>query len=259
MPAILFDLDGVLYEGDYAIAGAAETIEWFNQENIPHLFLTNTSSKPRSALVEKLSGFGIHTKEDQFFTPPVAASNVLLKHNKERVALFIPESTKDEFSIFTLCDEKAVNVDAVVVGDLSNEWSFERLNYAFTLLKNNPDALFIALGMTRYWKSSNGLQLDAGPFVKALEYATGRQAVVTGKPAAEFYQTAISKLNNNDEVVMIGDDIHGDIEAAQKVGLKAIQVETGKFTVSDISLDIHPDARIASIAKLKQWWREKYL
>jgi len=57
MAAILFDLDGVLYEGDRVIAGAAETIDWFNQNNIPHLFLTTTTSQSRRQLVNKLSGF----------------------------------------------------------------------------------------------------------------------------------------------------------------------------------------------------------
>jgi ribonucleotide monophosphatase NagD (HAD superfamily) len=31
MPGILFDMDGVLYEGDSAIAGAAETVAWWRK------------------------------------------------------------------------------------------------------------------------------------------------------------------------------------------------------------------------------------
>ena len=53
MSAILFDLDGVLYEGDRAIEGAAEAVNWFEKNDIPHLFLTNTTSKSRSELVCK--------------------------------------------------------------------------------------------------------------------------------------------------------------------------------------------------------------
>ena len=44
MSAILFDLDGVLYEGDTAVEGAAEAVDWVVTNNIPHLFLTNTTS-----------------------------------------------------------------------------------------------------------------------------------------------------------------------------------------------------------------------
>lgn len=63
MDAILFDLDGVLYEGNRSIDGAAETISWCNTNSRPHLFLTNTSSKPRSALVTKFADFNILSAE----------------------------------------------------------------------------------------------------------------------------------------------------------------------------------------------------
>jgi len=58
---ILFDMDGVLYQGDTPILGATEVVQWLQRENIPFLFLTNTTSRPRTDLVEKLDGFGIKT------------------------------------------------------------------------------------------------------------------------------------------------------------------------------------------------------
>ena len=77
MSAVLFDLDGVLYEGDKAIDGAAEAVDWFVANNIPHLFLTNTTSKPRSALVEKLFGYGITTNEDEYLTPASCGCSII--------------------------------------------------------------------------------------------------------------------------------------------------------------------------------------
>ena len=62
MKAILFDLDGVFYQADQVINNAPEVSHWVNEQAIPHLFVTNTSSKPRSELVKKLAGFGIETK-----------------------------------------------------------------------------------------------------------------------------------------------------------------------------------------------------
>ena len=69
MEALLFDLDGVLYKGEQAIDGAAQTVRWVQQHNIPHLFLTNTTSRPRSALVKKLASMGIYIHESQLLTP----------------------------------------------------------------------------------------------------------------------------------------------------------------------------------------------
>ena len=256
MSAILFDLDGVLYEGDKAINGAAEAVDWFITNHIPHLFLTNTTSKPRSALVEKLCAYKIKTDKDDYLTPPVAAVQLLKKNNLNNISLFVPEVTKTEFSEFNLCDSDADTVDAVVIGDLAKNWSFEKMNSAFRLLMRNPDCTLIALGLTRYWRTDDGLQLDAGPFVKALEYASGRDVIITGKPAGEFYQAARDKLKHTAELVMIGDDIKGDIEAAQNAGIKAIQVRTGKFTEIDLTYGITPDAILDSIADLPSWWQQ---
>ena len=56
MRAVLLDLDGVLYEGERAVAGAADAVAWIQARRLPHLFLTNTTSCPREAI--DLRGFG---------------------------------------------------------------------------------------------------------------------------------------------------------------------------------------------------------
>ena len=260
MPAILFDIDGVLYEGDRAITGAAETIEWCNTNSIPHLFLTNTSSRPRSALVTKLAGFGIKTAANDFLTPPVATVSWLRQNNINSIALFIPEATREEFADFNILSAESNNkVDAVIIGDMGSQWDFPTLNNAFRLLINNPEAKLVALGMTRYWRADDGLRLDAGPYVTALQYATDCEPVVLGKPAATFYQAALKLLEQEDKnTVMIGDDIKGDIEAAQSAGLSAILVKTGKFKPEDLQTGINPDAVIQSIAELPKWWQTHF-
>lgn len=257
MAAILFDLDGVLYEGDHTVAGAAAAVEWFETRNIPLLFLTNTTSKPRASLVEKLAGFGIHSDPGNFLTPPVAASHWLKQHVSGSVALFTPAATRSDFTDLQLCDDTAESgADAVVIGDLGNAWDFSTLNRAFRLLHSNPEAKLVALGMTRYWRASDGLRLDTAPFVKALQHATGREVVVLGKPALAFYRTAIDMLQQRPEnTIMIGDDIRSDIEGAQQAGLRAILVGSGKFQHSDLDLGITPDAFIDTVAALPDWWK----
>jgi HAD superfamily hydrolase (TIGR01458 family) len=255
MTAILFDLDGVLYENDQPIAGGADAVDWFRDQHIPFRFLTNTTSKPRDALVEKLASFGIASSADEFLTPPVAARRWLEHNGARRIGLYVPEVTRAEFDGFELIGNQDAELDAVIIGDLGTDWTFDTMNLIFRSLINNPSATLIALGMTRYWRAADGLQLDVGPMVKAIEYATGRTALVTGKPAKDFYQTAV-ELVDDDDVFMIGDDIRGDVEAAQKAGLKAILVRTGKFTETDLTLAVEPDAVLSSIAALPQWWQE---
>ncbi len=255
MSAILFDLDGVLYESDRAIDGAADTVNWFSTKHIPHLFLTNTTSKSRAELVTKLAGFGIEAKKEDFLTPPVAAKQWLKKNSINNIALFVPDTTREEFSDFDFVSDEKNHVGAVVIGDLGEQWTFATMKKIFRILINNPQTKLIALGMTRYWKTASGLQLDVGPMIKAFEYASGIDAIVTGKPATEFFQAAISLLGEKDNIVMIGDDIRGDIEASQHAGLKAVQVRTGKFSESDLASGITPDAILDSVASLPEWWQ----
>lgn len=258
MKAVLFDLDGVLYEGENAIEGAADAVEYFRQESIPHLFVTNTSSRPRSALVEKLQGLGLEISTDDLHTPPAAAAEWLQGHRIRKVALLIREATQEEFSEFTIAkadDEDGVG--AVVVGDLGDAWDYHTLNRGFRLLMQYPKPVLIALGMTKYWKGPEGLQLDAAPFVVGLEHAADTEAKVLGKPAAAFFEAALHKLGvQARDTVMIGDDINSDIGGAAQNGLHTVLVRTGKFQPSDLSRDdIKPNAVIPSIADFPDWWK----
>jgi HAD superfamily hydrolase (TIGR01458 family) len=257
MKAILFDLDGVLYTGNSAVTGAADVINWCLDEHIPHLFLTNTTSRPRTALVEKLAGFNITSNPDDFLTPAVAARQWLQCNISGKIALFIPEATRDEFADFEQCGEGAEKgAEAVIVGDLGEAWDFNRLNRAFRLLMSSPETRLVALGMTRYWRAEDGLRLDTAPFIKALEHASDREAVVLGKPSIDFYTSAINKLGfNAGETIMIGDDIRGDIEGAQAAGIHGVLVKTGKYRDTDIEQGINPYAVINSIADLPRWWK----
>ena len=257
MKAILFDLDGVLYVGDQIIEGAVETLRWCNARAIPHLFVTNTTSKPRSAIVAKLKALGISIKEDRILTPPVAAGQWLHENQLSKLGLFVSDITRREFDSFTLVDQENEAVDAVVVGDMGEDWSFLTLNRAFRFLMHSPQPRLIALGLTRYWRAQDGLRLDAGAYVAALQYASGSEPVVLGKPAEAFYQSALYKLNvTSDDIIMIGDDIRGDIGGAQDTGIRGVLVRTGKFRESDLESGIAPYAILNSVADLPSWWEK---
>ncbi len=255
---MLLDLDGVVYVGDEPVSGAAEAVDWLEREGVPYLFLTNTTSRPRQALVDKLAGMGIDAQPDQVLTPAVAAVAWLRRHDVARPAVFAPEATAAELGeLDPLPDDAEDGAGAVVIGDLGEGWDFPTLNRALRLLMSDTEVPLVALGMTRYWRAEDGLRLDAGAFVRALEYAAGRTAVVLGKPDAAFYGTAVETLGvEADQVVMVGDDIKTDIGGAQQAGLTGVLVRTGKFSESDLDGDVQPDAVLDSLADLPRWWAD---
>jgi ribonucleotide monophosphatase NagD (HAD superfamily) len=112
--------------------------------------------------------------------------------------------------------------------------------------------------MTRYWQAADGISLDVAPFVAALEHASGRRAVVLGKPAKPFFVAAVERLGlPAGEVVMVGDDAQADVQGAQAAGLRGVLVKTGKFRPTDLAGDAQPDGAIDSIAELPQWWMSR--
>jgi HAD superfamily hydrolase (TIGR01458 family) len=259
MPSLLFDLDGVLYNSNVLISGAAATIAWLRARSFQHLFVTNTTSRSRAHLVEKLAGFGIPSCEGQILTPAVAAADWLRASGARNVALFVRPAARGEFvGLECLPDDAEHGADHVVIGDLGNLWDYRTLNRAFRLLHHNPEATLIALGMTRYWLADDGISLDVAPFVAALEHAAGRRPRVFGKPAAIFFQVAAEKLAAPpEEIWMIGDDIRADICGAQSAGLKTVLVRTGKFRESDLEGPVRPDAVLDSIANLPRFFSER--
>jgi len=257
MTALLIDLDGVLYESERPIAGAPAAVRWLEANAVPHLFLTNTTSRPRSALIEKLARMDIVVDAAAILTPPVAAARWLASNAPGPVALFVPPATTTEFAALEVAPPGATDVAAVVIGDYGERWTFAELNRAFRLLMSEPRPVLVALGMTRYWKAADGLRLDTAPFVVALEHATGAEPVVLGKPAVPFFETALSMLAASPgETLMVGDDIRGDIAGAQSAGMAAALVRTGKFRPGDLDSDIRPDFLLGSFAEPPDRWPE---
>jgi phospholysine phosphohistidine inorganic pyrophosphate phosphatase len=254
MKALLFDMDGVLYNSSVAIPGASEAMAWVRSQGIPHLFVTNTTSRARAVLVDKLKSFGILAREEDIFSPARATAAWLKTQDRGALALFIPQATHPEFEgLPILPDDAETGARFVIAGDLGEGWNFKTLNRAFRLLHSNPEAELIALGLTRFWQAEDGLRLDTAPFVAALENASRRKARVFGKPAAAFFEAAVAQLGvPASEVLMVGDDIEVDVRGAQSAGLKGALVKTGKFRPGD--LEQGPDVVLDSIASLAEWW-----
>lgn len=106
--------------------------------------------------------------------------------------------------------------------------------------------------------TDQGMTLDAGVMLAAgLEQATGRKAVVCGKPSPECFRASLSLLDLSPErAAMVGDDLRNDVLAAQSVGLTGVLVRTGKFRETDLeSASRVPDFVIDSVADLPELLR----
>jgi ribonucleotide monophosphatase NagD (HAD superfamily) len=88
--------------------------------------------------------------------------------------------------------------------------------------------------------------------VAALEYATGRQARLIGKPSPGFFRTALDGMGvPPQQVAMVGDDIENDVRGAQDAGLTGILVQTGKYRKDLVEqTGIRPDLVVKNLGEL---------
>ena len=186
--AVLLDLAGVVYQGEQPLPGAVQAIASLRNAGLLLRFLTNTTRMPRRALLSRLSGMGIAIADDELFTPAQAARTWLAAKGLSAHLLIHPALEEDFANL------PASGLEAVVVGDAADGFTYAALNEAFRKLL--AGAAFLALARNRSFKDEDGeLSLDTGAFVAALEYATQREAVLLGKPARNFFQAALARVD----------------------------------------------------------------
>ena len=183
--AFLFDLDGVFYVDDQLIPGANSILDWLQEKQIPYRFITNNTTLPRNQLTKKLNHLGLMVHEDQLISANYAGVLYLKKQGFKSCRLVLKEPAKADYGDF---DTTSDAPDAIVVGDIGETWDYPLLNGLMNQLLEG--AQLVALHKGRYFQTENGLTLDSGAFVTALEYASETQALVVGKPESAFFELA---------------------------------------------------------------------
>lgn len=246
---LLLDLDGTVTQDDELLPGAGEAVAVLREAGLPFLFVTNTTRRSRASLAERLRGLGIDVDPGRLLTAPRAAAAWLRGRGARRVTLFLPRDTWVDFEGLELAEERP---DHVVVGDLGEAWDYATLNRAFRLLLGGAE--LVAIHRNRIWERADGPALDVGPFVAALEHASGRRATVVGKPSRQFFRTAVGELGlEPHEVAMVGDDLESDVGGARAADLLGVAVRTGKFRHQAGAGEVEADAVLDSIAALPAW------
>lgn len=222
---VLIDLDGVLYVGTKVIEGAMEAVSEIRARGLACRFITNSSTLSLASLQNKLQKLGLQVAREEIFSAPQAALTHVRQHGNGRCRLLLAEDVMQDFAAIVQSDEAP---DYVVIGDIGDAWSYALLNDTFRCLMQG--AQLIAIHKNKFWQTEQGLQMDIGGFISALEYASGVQATIIGKPSVDFFQAALQDMRlPASQVVVIGDDIDSDVGGGQQAGLRGVLVRTGKY------------------------------
>lgn len=248
LKALVIDLDGSVYHGTKLIAGAAEALNHL-ADRYAVLFLTNNSTRSRAEYVQRLAQFGIPAVKEQLITSGYAAVRyVQANYPQRRFFVLGSPGLKEEFREhqIALCAESC---DGVLIG-LDKEITYAKLQKALSFLLDG--AVFIATNTDPFLLTSEGVKPGAGALVAALETASGRKAIVTGKPSAFIASLILEQLQLAPrEILVVGDNLQTDVLLGRTAGMRTALLLTGASTREDIErLQIHPDCVLPSITEL---------
>jgi NagD protein len=245
----LIDMDGVVYRGSQAIPGAAEFIRYLQDDNIPHLFLTNNSAYAPLDVVVKLRKFDIETTTDHVYTSAQATAAFVSKQKPNGTAFVIGEGGL--LNALNAVDYAIASdhADYVIVGE-GRTLNFEVVERAHRLIAGG--AHLISTNSDTWCPTDSGPRPGCGAVVALLEAATGRAAYHVGKPNPFMMREARKRIGlRTEEVTMIGDTMETDIRGATDLGFNSVLVLTGSSSRASLAeYPFSPTCVVDSIAAL---------
>ena len=216
-------------------------------------FVTNNSTRARATLADELRAMGFDLDDEHLQTTPRAAAGEL--EGRRVLALVMSAIVPDLNGVELVGD----GVDAVLIGgadetlEPNQVFSYMNLNRAFHELEDGAE--LYCLHKNRWWQTKRGPMLDGGSFVAGLEYATGLEATVLGKPSAAYFSAALAALDAEPELTwLVSDDLQDDIRGGQLFGMRTVLLRTGKFRPEQLERsNVVPEIVLSSIAQLPEW------
>ncbi|MBO3066139.1 MULTISPECIES: TIGR01457 family HAD-type hydrolase [Staphylococcus] len=233
--AYLIDLDGTLYKGDEHIDGASQFISYLNQHKIPHLYVTNNSTKDPEEVATKLNKMGLVARADEVVTSALATAEYIAEESPGASVYMLGGSgLKHALTDKGLVVKEDEFVDYVVIG-LDEAVTYEKLSTATLGVRNG--AKFISTNQDVSIPKERGFLPGNGAITSVVTVSTGVQPIFIGKPEPIIMRKALEILGlERSEVAMVGDLYDTDIMSGINVNIDTIHVQTGVTTKEELEL-----------------------
>lgn len=258
MTLYVFDMDGVIWNMNDPIPGAAEAIERLRSRGDRATFLTNNSSQSRQSYVDKLARFGIDTCVDDVMTSAYATAHVLAQEGGAGSSAFVvggPGLVEEleGVGIRVVSSLEEGPVDRVIVG-WDRSLTFDKLATAHAAV-TECKAEFIATNRDPTYPCGPGRTLPGGGSIVALLVAsTGVTPRTIGKPEPHALKILLDAAGvGPTDCVVIGDRLDTDIALGRRFGTRTALVLTGVSTMADVEatpVDLRPDVVWQDLSEL---------
>uniref|UniRef100_A0A8C1ZD91 Pyridoxal (pyridoxine, vitamin B6) phosphatase n=1 Tax=Cyprinus carpio TaxID=7962 RepID=A0A8C1ZD91_CYPCA len=248
---VLFDCDGVIWNGETAVTGAPEVVSLLKQRGKRVFFVTNNCTRPRENYVQKFSRLGFtDVAEEEIFSSAycsaaylrdvarlqgkvyvIGCGGVMRELRDAGVPVAEEEDAEPGASIYTCPLDP--DVKAVLVGYDEN-FTFMKLAKACCYLRS-PECLFLATDPDPWHPLTGGrVTPGSGSLTAALETASSRKATVIGKPSRFMFECISSQFGLDPaRSLMIGDRLETDVLFGSNCGLTTVLTLTGVSTLQE--------------------------
>jgi 4-nitrophenyl phosphatase len=254
--AVLFDMDGVLYRGDRALAGVNEMIGFLERNAIRYACITNNASRTPQQVAEGTQRMGIHLSPDHILTSAMA-TNVYLRTVAPRgTTIYVVGMEGLTSQLFG--DGYFVPDDRTpqyVVAGIDFDLTYAKLRTACLAIR--AGATFIGTNPDTTFPAADGIVPGAGSILAALAAATGREPMIIGKPARSMFDTALMLLDAHAETTLVvGDRYDTDILGGADAGLRTAMVLTGVSDRAEAEAGrVPPDLVVDDLPALQRLWQ----
>ncbi|NXH15902.1 PLPP phosphatase, partial [Bucco capensis] len=276
---LLFDCDGVLWAGERAVPGAPELLERLRRSGKAALFVSNNSRRSVAELERRFSRLGFRGVRAEHVFSSALCSALFLRQRllgsgggngsgSGRVFVMGGEGLRGEVRDAGLrlagegepASGAAEPVRAVLVG-YDDQFTFAKLAQACGYLRD-PQCLLVATDPDPWHPLSDGQRTPGtGSLTAAVETASGRKALVVGKPNTYMFECIVERFGvDPSRTLMVGDRLETDILFGKNCGLSTILTLTGvsrleeaqAYMASDSAAakDLVPNYYVDSIADL---------
>ncbi|KPP78918.1 pyridoxal phosphate phosphatase-like [Scleropages formosus] len=250
--SVLFDCDGVIWNGEKVVAGATEVVSLLKRRGKNVFFVTNNCTRPREKYVQKFSrlGFADVAQEEIFSSAYCSAlylrdvakvqegkvfvigGDGVYEELRDAGVPFVEGDVDDSGMTIVDCPLEA-DVKAVLVG-YDDKLSFLKLAKACCYLQNG-ECLFLATDPDPWHLLREGrVTPGSGSLTAALETATGRKATVIGKPSRFMFECIASQFGVDPaQSLMVGDRLETDILFGANCGMETLLTLTGVSTLQE--------------------------
>jgi glycerol-1-phosphatase len=230
---VLLDLDGCVWVGDEPTPRVVEAIDAIRAAGLGIAFVTNNAMHPAEEFVRKLWGLGCRASVEEVVTSGGATQDILERGTWQRAFTIGAPALHRNVEQAGLTDlyepEEAMEAEVVVVA-AHEDFCFAELRTAAIAIQRGAE--IVATDADASYPIPDGQCPGTGSVLAALERATGRTALIAGKPSPEIFRVALSRLGPG-RALVIGDRIDADLAGAHAAGLDGAVVLSGVTTAGE--------------------------